>query len=163
MKRRLEIHKYEGEGNSLQKWYRYRNPLRVIINFLVIWFCKYLPSLRIKNWFYRRIGIKIGKHVSVGLAVTFDIFFPDMIEIGDNCVIGYNTTILCHEFLIKELRKGKVKIGKNVMIGANSTILAGVSIGDNSSVSAMSLVNSDIPNNSLVGGIPAKTLSVGGP
>jgi acetyltransferase-like isoleucine patch superfamily enzyme len=158
MKRRLEVIRYKGKGNSLQKWYHYRNPLRVIVNFLVIWFCKYLPSLRIKNWFYRRVGIKIGKHVSVGLAVTFDIFFPDMIEIGDNSIIGYNATILCHEFLIKELRKGKVKIGKNVLIGANSTILAGVSIGDESSVSAMSLVNSDIPKNSFYGGVPANPL-----
>jgi len=158
MKRRLEVLRYGGKGNSLQKWYHYRNPLRVIVNFLIIWLCKYIPSLMLKNWFYRRVGIRIGRRVSVGLAVTFDVFFPDLIEIGDNSMIGYNATILCHEFLPRELRKGKVKIGKDVMIGANSTILAGVSIGDGSSVSAMSLVNQDIPRNSFFGGVPAKPL-----
>jgi acetyltransferase-like isoleucine patch superfamily enzyme len=161
--RKLETLPCRGNGNSLQKWYKYKSPLKVILNFSVIWACKYIPSLSIKNWLYRRIGIRIGKKVSVGLGVTFDIFFPELIEIGEDSILGYNVTILAHEFLVECLRKGRVVIGKRVMIGANSTVLAGVHIGDGATVSAMSLVNSDLPKNSFFGGIPAKNLRARSP
>ena len=88
----------------------------------------------------------------------FDIFFPEMVEIDDNSILGYNSTILCHEYLVNEWRKGKVKIGKNVMIGANVTVLPGVIIEDGAVVSACSLVNMDVPENSVVGGVPIKRL-----
>lgn len=94
--------------------------------------------------------------MSVGLGVMFDIFFPHLISIGDNTVIGYNATILAHEFLVSEYRTGRVDIGKNVMIGANATILAGVSIGDGATVSACSLVNKDVPPGTLAYGVPVK-------
>lgn len=130
--------------------------MRVVLNFLLVYTARYTPSLRVKNFFYRLTGMKVGKDVAVGLGAVFDIFFPELIEVGDNCIIGYGVTVLAHEFLHEEWRTGKVRIGKNVLIGANSTILAGVSIGDNSKVSACSLVNDDIPPSSFYGGVPAR-------
>lgn len=156
--RDVKVYKYNGDGNPLRKWYRYRNPFRVVFNFLVIYGCRYLPSLELKNILYRLVGVKLGKNVSVGLGAVFDIFFPEMIEIGENSVIGYNATILAHEFLVDELRKGRVKIGRNVLIGAKALILPGVEVGDNVRVSACSLVNSDIPSNAFVGGVPAREI-----
>lgn len=157
-KRKVEIFWNKKEENSLRFWYRTKNPFRIIFNFLVIWFCKYIPSLSIKQLLYRIIGIKIGKNVSIGLGATFDIFFPELIEIGENSIIGYDTLILTHEFLIDNWRKGKVEVGKNVMIGARCLILPGVKIGDNVKIAAYSLVNKNIPKNCFVGGIPAKKL-----
>ena len=154
--RRLEIRKTS--KNSLCYWYKFRNPLRVVINFLIIWVCKWLPSLRAKRFFYRLIGVRVGRDVSIALGVQLDIFFPDLIEIGENSILGYNATILCHEFLVGEFRKGKVVIGKNVVIGANSTVLPGVVIGNDSKIAAMSLVNKDIDEKSFVGGVPAKRI-----
>jgi acetyltransferase-like isoleucine patch superfamily enzyme len=113
---------------------------------------------RVKNSLYRIIGMKVGKNVSVGLMAMFDIFFPELIEIGDNTIIGYSSTVLAHEYMVKEWGKGKVVIGNDVTIGANVTILAGVVIGDGATVSACSLVNRDVPENSFVGGIPIKPL-----
>jgi len=98
----------------------------------------------------------MGSNVSIALDVTMDVFFPQLIEIGDNTIIGYNTTILCHEFLIKEYAIGSVVIGRDVMVGANTTILSGITIADGSVVSAHSLVNSDIEG--FVGGVPARPL-----
>ena len=98
----------------------------------------------------------MGSNVSIALDVTMDVFFPQLIEIGDNTIIGYNTTILCHEFLIKEYATGPVVIGRDVMVGANTTILPGITIADGSVVSAHSLVNSDIEG--FVGGVPARPL-----
>jgi len=139
-------------------WTKIKNPLRVALNYVVIRTCGFLPSLRMKNILYRSIGMKVGSNVSVGLEVTFDIFFPELIEIGDNSVIGYGSTILCHEFLVGKWKKGAVKIGKNVLVGTNSTVLAGVTIGDGTTISACSLVNRDIASEVFAGGVPAREL-----
>lgn len=145
--------------NSLWSWRRWVPFRRVVRNFLVVYLCRYLPSLSLKNRLYRTIGMRVGEHVSVGLGATMDIFFPQLIELGENSIIGYNSVILGHEFLMEELRTGPVKVGRNVMIGANVTILAGVVIGDGAVVSACSLVNKDVPTGAIVGGVPARALT----
>lgn len=144
--------------NSLKYWYQAQSPIRVVFNFLVIWLAKYMPSLATKRTLYRLAGMKVGEDVSVGLGVTFDIFFPELIEIGKNTVIGYDTLVLTHEFLQREWRKGKVRIGKDVMIGSRVLILPGVKIGDRATVSSYSLVNRDVKPGEFVGGIPIKSL-----
>lgn len=146
------------DKNSLQYWTSIKHPLRIALNYAVIAACRVLPSLSAKNWLYRRIGVKVGKNVSFGLESTVDVFFPELIEIGDNSIIGFNTVLLAHEFLVDECRVGEVKIGKNVVIGANCTVLPGVEIGDNSIISAHSLVNRDVPPCSLAGGVPVKVI-----
>ena len=62
--------------------------------------------------------MKVGPQTSFGLMVMLDIMFPEKITVGRNSVIGYNTTILAHEYLIKEYRLGDVIIGDEVMVGA---------------------------------------------
>lgn len=156
--RQIKAYRSGSSTNPLRRWYIYRNPLRVALNFVVIYSCRYMPSLRIKNLLYRLIGIKVGKKVSVGLGVVFDIFFPELIELGDNSVIGFDSAILTHEFLVDEFRKGRVKVGKNVLVGARSLILPGVEVGDNAKISAMSLVNDNVASNSFVGGIPIREI-----
>ena len=156
---RLAVYPAPEGVNSLWVWRRWVPLWRVVRNFLIVYTCRYSVSLRLKNFLYRAIGIKVGKKVSPALGVTMDVFFPQLISIGDNSIIGYNTVVLAHEFLSGELRTGPVEIGKNVMIGANVTILPGVCIGDGSTVSACSLVNGDVPPGALVGGVPARVLS----
>jgi acetyltransferase-like isoleucine patch superfamily enzyme len=106
----------------------------------------------------RLMGIKVGQHVAMAFEPTVDIFYPELIEIGDNSIIGHGATILAHEYLIDKYRTGNVVIGKNVLIGANATILPGVTIGDDAVVSACSLVNRDVPAGAFVGGVPAKII-----
>lgn len=156
-KRRVKTYRYDGPGNSLTNWSNITRPPRVLKNIIIIKICQYLP-LKLKNKLYKSIGIKIGKNVSIAYGVNFDFLFPELIEIRDNSIIGFGTTILAHEFLIKEWRTGKVIIGKNVMVGALTLIMPGSEIGDNSTVAAYSLVNKNIPKNSKVGGIPIKKL-----
>ena len=160
MRRRLRTVIKAKDRNSMCYWAKVRNPFRVALNYVVVALCRILPSLALKRFLLRRIGVKVGKNVAFGLESTVDVFYPELIEIGDDTIIGYNTVILAHEFLGDELRIGEVKIGRRVTIGANCTILPGVRIGDNAVISAHSLVNSDIPPNVLAGGVPAKVIKV---
>jgi acetyltransferase-like isoleucine patch superfamily enzyme len=158
-KERLAVHRTEGEHNSLQYWTKMAHPVKVVRNFILIFLCRYLPSENLKNVLLRWTGMKVGARVSAGLMSMFDVFFPEMITIGPNSIIGYGSVILGHEFLIREWRTGPVVVGRDVVIGANVTILPGVVIGDGATISAMSLVNKDVPANAVVGGVPIKVLT----
>ncbi|MDQ0215947.1 acetyltransferase-like isoleucine patch superfamily enzyme [Oikeobacillus pervagus] len=156
--RRTERFRVEG-ANSLWNIYKTVSFWKVAKNTLIIELGRFTPFVSVKNWLYRTfLRMKIGHKVSIAYKVVPDIMFPEFISIGDNSIIGYNTTILAHEYLIEEYRLGKVEIGKEVMIGANCTILPGICIGDRAIISASTLVNRDVPPGALVGGNPMKII-----
>ncbi|OCA84717.1 acyltransferase [Pradoshia sp. D12] len=157
--RRTKRYPVKGDGNSL--WYVYKTvPFwKVVRNFIVIQLARYTPFLSMKNWLYRTfLGMKVGQKTSFALMVMLDVMFPEKISVGRNSVIGYNTTILAHEYLINEYRLGSVIIGDEVLIGANSTLLPGIEIGDGAIVSAGTLVHKDVPAGAFVGGNPMKII-----
>ncbi len=156
--RKIESHAVKGDKNSLRYWHYTTNPIRVCINFALLWLGKWLPSLSAKNWLYRIVGVQVGKNASIAAGVSIDFFFPELIEIGENTIIGFDSLLLAHEYLQHEWRTGSVKIGKNVLIGARCTIMPGVEIGDNAVISACSLVNHDVPAGAFVGGVPARVI-----
>lgn len=153
---RLTARPSPGAHNSLWHWPLTVPRHRVWRNYLLMRLARGAPSLRVKNWLYRRMGLKVGSHVSVGLEATMDIFFPELITIEDEVIIGYGATILAHEYLEREYRTGPVVIGRGAVVGARSLILPGVTVAPGTVVSAMSLVNSDVEG--FVGGVPAKPL-----
>ena len=53
---------------------------------------------------------------------------------------------------------GCIEIGSNVFIGANVTILYDVRIGSNVVIAAGAVVTKDVPDNSVVGCVPARVL-----
>lgn len=141
--------------NSLWHIYKTVPFWKVAKNFMVIQTARYTPFLPLKNWMYKTfLKMKIGEHSSFALMVMPDVMFPERITVGNNSVIGYNTTILAHEYLIDEYRLGDVVIGDRVMIGANTTILPGITIGNGAIVSAATLVHKDVPAGAFVGGNP---------
>ncbi|ADC49141.1 acetyltransferase [Alkalihalophilus pseudofirmus OF4] len=146
-------------ANSLWHIYRTVPFFKVVKNFIVIQIARYTPFLKVKNWLYRMfLRMKVGPETAVALMVMMDVMFPERISIGRNTIIGYNTTILAHEYLIKEYRLGDVVIGDEVMIGANTTILPGVTIGDGAVISAGTLVHRDVPAGAFVGGNPMQII-----
>ncbi|XYU16436.1 acyltransferase [Bacillus pumilus] len=145
--------------NSLRQVYRTVSFFKVVKNFIFIQIARYTPFMGMKNWIYRTfLRMKVGEDTAFALMVMVDLMFPEKITVGRNSVIGYNTTILSHEYLIKEYRLGEVYIGDEVLIGANSTILPGVTIGDGAIVSAGTLVHKDVPAGSFVGGNPMRMI-----
>ncbi|MFC5591724.1 acyltransferase [Sporosarcina soli] len=157
--RRTERYPAKGGANSLWHMYRTVPFFKVVKNFAVIQLARYTPFLPMKNFLYRTfLKMNVGEKTSFALMVMPDTMFPERIKVGDNSIIGFNTTILAHEYLIDEYRIGDVEIGKNVLIGANTTILPGVKIGDGAIISAASLVNRDIPPGVFAGGNPVKII-----
>src|SRR5699024_1763351 len=100
------------------------------------------------------LNMNIGRHSAFAFKVVPDLLHPEYMTIGENCVIGYNTTILTHEFLVDEFRTGHVDIGNHTLIGTNETILSGVQIGDYVNVDAGTVVSRNNQNHTLAYGNP---------
>ena len=92
---------------------------------------------------------------------------PTICKDYSELLLNDNFTIMTHDFGTFVFRNlyhdfvpssGKVSIGNNVYIGRDVTILKGVSIGDNCIIGLGSIVTKDIPDNSVVCGVPAKVV-----
>ena len=128
---------------------------KVFTNTLLIELCRFIPNLKWKRWIYiNLLNMTIGQHTAIAYKVMLDIFYPQLITIGNNSVIGYNTTILTHEILVNEYRYGRVDIGSHTLIGANVTILPGVKIGHNVIIKAGTIVSKDVPDDTIAFGNP---------
>ena len=110
-----------------------------------------------------------GKHIRVGkrFFANFNLVVLDeaLVTIGDDCFIGPNVSILtaCHstdpvERNTRQEWAKAVTIGHNCWIGASVTILPGVTIGDNVTIGAGSVVVKDIPSNSVAVGNAAEII-----
>jgi acetyltransferase-like isoleucine patch superfamily enzyme len=133
-----------------------------MVNYAVILVCRISPSLRLKNWLLSRLGVTVGDGVAWGLESTPDVFWPELITVEDHAIIGYDATLLCHEFLQEEYRTGEVVVGERAMVGAGAVVLPGVEIGAGAQVAANSLVAADVPPETTVAGVPAEPLDADG-
>lgn len=79
-------------------------------------------------------------------------------KIGKNCVIGQGITIGASEAYVSPDAKACPTIGDNCYIGAGARILGGIHIGSNSVVAAGAVVLNDVPEHSVVVGVPAKVI-----
>lgn len=111
--------------------------------------------------------INYGKNTKIGknVFINFDCTFLDLggITIEDNVMIAPKVSLLSesHPNESKErhsLKVGHIHIKKNAWIGTGAMILPGVTIGENSIVAAGAVVPKDVPDNTIVGGIPAKII-----
>ncbi|MFC7174361.1 acyltransferase [Haloplanus litoreus] len=150
-----------GPRNSLWHWTDAKHPLRVVVNYLAVWLIRVSPSLRLKNWVLRRLGATVESGVAVGLEATPDVFWPELVTIRADAIVGYDATLLCHEFLQSEYRTGEVVIGERAMIGAGAVVLPGVDVGADAKVAANSLVTDDVPPGTTVAGVPARPVEGG--
>lgn len=113
--------------------------------------------------------INYGKHTKIGknVFINFDCIFLDLggITIEDNVLIAPKVSLLSEGHPIlpadrQSLVPGHIHIKKGAWIGANATLLPGVTIGENAVVAAGAVVSKNVPDNAIVGGIPAKIIKI---
>jgi acetyltransferase-like isoleucine patch superfamily enzyme len=113
--------------------------------------------------FYTNFGkfLSIGKNVFINHACSF----LDMggITIEDEVLIGPKVNLITENHPVspnerRALITKPIIIKRKAWIGAGATILPGVTIGENAIVAAGAVVSKDVPNNTIVGGIPAKII-----
>ncbi|MFR0494912.1 acyltransferase [Limosilactobacillus reuteri subsp. suis] len=94
---------------------------------------------------------------------------PYLLSFGDNVYIASGVKFVSHgitNFMFNYMdktneykkRTGKIVLGNNVFVGSNTILLYDVEIGDNVIIGAGSLVNKNIPSNSVVAGVPCKVI-----
>jgi acetyltransferase-like isoleucine patch superfamily enzyme len=117
--------------------------------------------------FYTNFGrhIRIGKNVFINHACSFLDLGGTTIE--DDVQIGPRVNLVTENHPVdptkrKHLDLKPVVIKRNAWIGAGVTILPGVTVGENSIVAAGAVVNKDVPDNTIVGGVPAKVIRQAG-
>ena len=109
--------------------------------------------------------LSIGDNVGISGG---GICCANKVEIGKNVMFGANAFVtdtdfhpinpVNRRFSKEEIKSAPVIIEDNVFLGMNVIVLKGVKIGKNSIIAAGSIVTSDIPENVIAGGIPAKKI-----
>jgi acetyltransferase-like isoleucine patch superfamily enzyme len=131
-------------------------------------------TLRIGRWAWIGHGCKIRVHegeVSIGaktvLGQECTISAYQNVSIGRECIIAdrvmmidfdHGTVEVERPIRMQGIYKRDVRVGHNVWIGYGACVLRGVSIGDNCIVGTNAVVTRDVPDNAVVGGVPARLI-----
>lgn len=128
---------------------------------------------KVSTYYFRELGVVFhGKPKYINYDVDFDLTAPGLIHVGQNTVIAKQTAILTHDYSIEcglsaigktepdyEMQFLKeVHIGDNCFVGYRCFILPGTKIGNNCIIGSGAVVGGVIPENSVVGGNPAKVI-----
>ena len=112
--------------------------------------------------YFRKQGARIGSNVRI-LTKTLGSE-PYLVRIGNNVLVSSQVMFCTHDGGVSVFRReikdihvfGTIDIKDSCMIGTRSVIMPGVTIGPNSIVGVCSLVNRDVPPNTVVAGMPAR-------
>ena len=120
--------------------------------------------------FWKSKGLIIGDRCEIYPTASFGSE-PYLVELGSHVRINSGVHFITHDGGVWVLRDmniiidgekidlfGKIKVGNNVHIGTNAMIMPGVTIGNNCIIGCSAVVTKNIPDNSVVGGIPAKVI-----
>ena len=116
----------------------------------------------------RELGDSLEIGNDVGIAANAFISVRGKVKIGDSTIFGPGVKLFSENHIFKDKdtpiflqgasRQG-IEIGEDCWIGADAVILDGVTIGKGCVVAAGAVVNKNVPDYSIVGGIPAKIIS----
>ena len=105
------------------------------------------------NWVVQHTEkFRLGEKTDIG-AFTYinarhGVTIDEFVQIGSHCSLYSDSTI--------DNKQGPVHLKRNCRIGSHSVIMPGVTIGENSRIGAFSFVTTDIPDNMIAYGIPAR-------
>lgn len=124
-----------------------------------------------------KIDVLYGNHISFcdNDFINDNVRFQNsnLITLGDRVIIAPDVKFYCGEHAIDATKRWgtyengqkylisftvPISVGNDVWIGGNVTIIGGVHIGNNVIIGAGAVVTKDVPDNTVVGGIPAKKI-----
>jgi maltose O-acetyltransferase len=117
-------------------------------------------------WINEVQNISIGSNAFIGKSVILNAY--DKINIGENCGIAAGCKLITGNHKYKDpslsfreqgFEYKPINLHRNVWLGYNVIILPGVDLGENCVVAAGSVVTKSFPDNSLIGGNPAKIIN----
>ncbi len=109
--------------------------------------------------------VSIGAKTVMGQECTISAY--QHVSIGRECIIADRVMLIDFDHGVVEVErpirlqgiyKRDVRVGSNVWMGYGSCVLRGVSVGHNSVVGTNAVVTKDVPENAVVGGVPARVL-----
>jgi acetyltransferase-like isoleucine patch superfamily enzyme len=122
-----------------------------------------------KIWFFIKVGspakISIGNGTHLGHDITLSA--NEGIQIGKNCVLSYNVSIIDHNHVFgRDIipTEGKITTGKKIIIedgcfiGCNSVVLQGVKLGKHCVVGANTVVTKSFPDFSIIVGAAGRSI-----
>lgn len=142
-----------------------RFALRKIRNILLFRWSYSCPLNKFRVRWNRRRGVTIGENVYIGMHCTIDNAYPEFVYIEDNVSLAGNVTILAHSNPyghfknVVESGVSPVIIKEGAWVADGVIILRGVTIGKNAIVSAGTVVDKDVPDNSMAKGNPMKIVA----
>lgn len=141
---------YSGKGF---RWASY-NAIILLVRYSCINWLRVTPLICL---FHRLMGMKLGKRVQINTAVIGD---SNLIEIGDDTVIGGDVTLIGHSAERGNLVASRVTIGSNVTIGLMAIVMPGVTIGDRAMIAASAFLpkGTVVGPDEIWGGVPARKI-----
>lgn len=133
-------------------------------------FLQYVMYKANKGAYLRHLGVRIGKDCSILNRVKDFGSEPWLIELGNRMTITGKVSLITHDGSSRIFRDrlaessvfgnrfGTIRILDNTFVGVGSIILPDVQIGPNSIVGAGSVLNKDVPQNTVVAGVPAREI-----
>ena len=141
-------------------WLIVWKPIRKFINVVVI---PNVVSARLRVLMYRMLGFRIGRSVFIGMKFYMDDVDPSKTIIEDNVTVSYGTYFAIHG---KWQAHTTIHVKENAYIGMRCNVISGkkgIRIGRNAVIGAGSLVNTSVPDNTVVAGCPLKIIKRQGP
>jgi non-ribosomal peptide synthetase-like protein len=133
------------------QWASY-NALTLMVRFTFVNWIRVTPLLPL---YHRLMGARIGRRVQINTAVVAD---QNLIEIGDDTVVGGDVTLVCHSAERGHLVTAPVSIGRGVTIGLMAVVFPGCTIGDGAMISAGSVLSKGtrVGPGEIWAGVPAR-------
>ena len=171
MGKHMDIEKHSNINPFMVIWYG----IKLTARFIILKYCMFsvilspLNDRLLRPMFWRLLGAKVGKRVTIGYDVMIDIGNTHLITVEDNVTITNRCLLLCHKRDLEGINIGvdyttlphklePIILKRNSYLGYGVTVMPGVIIGEGAMVGAGSLVANDIPAWTIAIGVPAKVV-----